>query len=105
MTGTYDVLLARLASAFDAIVPGADPVLRPSERSDYQANGVMALAKSLGVAPREMAQRVLAELDLAGVADVEVAGPGFLNLTLTAGFLDAQLSALVDDDRLGVGRV
>ena len=65
----------------------------------------MALAKSLGVAPREMAQRVLAELDLAGVADVEVAGPGFLNLTLTAGFLDAQLSALVDDDRLGVGRV
>ncbi len=105
MTGTYDVLLARLTSAFDAVAVGADPVLRPSERSDYQSNGVMALAKSQGVNPREMAERVLAGLDLADVADVEVAGPGFLNLTLTTAFLDAQLRELVDDDRLGVGRL
>jgi len=105
VTSTYDVLLARLTSAFDALEAGADPVLRPSERSDYQANGVMSLAKSLGQNPREVAQRVVAAMDLSGVAEVEVAGPGFLNLTLTRGFLNAQLSALIDDPRLGVDRV
>lgn len=103
MTSTYDVLLGRLRRAFDAISEGADPVLRASERSDYQANGVMALAKAQGVAPREMAARVLEELDIADVAGVEVAGPGFLNLTLTDSFLDSQLHALLDDERLGVG--
>jgi arginyl-tRNA synthetase len=102
VTSTYDVLLGRLQGAFDAIVPGADPVLRPSERSDYQANGVMALAKSQGTSPRDMAQAILTHLDLEGVADVEIAGPGFLNLTLTPAFLDAQLRALVSDERLGV---
>jgi len=45
MTSTYDLLNARLQTAFDSVAPGADPVLRTSERSDYQANGVMALAK------------------------------------------------------------
>jgi arginyl-tRNA synthetase len=105
MTSAYDVLLGRLQIAFDAIQPGGDPVLRPSERCDYQANGVMALAKSVGADPRDTAQRVLEHLDLTGVAEVEVAGPGFLNLTLTTGFVNEQLAALVDDDRLGLGRV
>ena len=44
MTSTYDTLLSRLQSAFDTLEKGADPVLRTSDRSDYQANGVMALA-------------------------------------------------------------
>jgi arginyl-tRNA synthetase len=105
VTSTYDVLLGRLTSAFDAIFEGADPVLRPSDRSDYQANGVMALAKSLGENPRDTAQQVLARLDVVGIAEVEVAGPGFLNLTLTTPFLNDQLRALLDDDRLGVARV
>ena len=104
MTSTYDVLLGRLQSAFDAIRVGADPVLRPSERGDYQANGVMALAKSEGVAPRELATRVLEHLDLSDVGVVEVAGPGFLNITLTPQFLDAQLRELGRDQRLGVPR-
>ncbi|MBU6514836.1 MAG: arginine--tRNA ligase [Acidobacteriota bacterium] len=102
MTCPYDVLLSRLQSAFDHVVVGADPVLRPSDRGDYQANGIMALAKSQGMAPREMAQRVLDVLDLSGVAEVEVAGPGFLNLTLTSEYLDETLRALLDDERLGV---
>jgi arginyl-tRNA synthetase len=103
VTSTYDVLLGRLRSAFDAIAKGADPVLRPSDRSDYQANGVMALAKLRGMNPRDTAALVLSHLDLEGVADVEVAGPGFLNLTLTTEFLNEQLRTLLDDERLGVG--
>ncbi len=105
MTCPYDVLLSRLQSAFDHVAVGADPVLRPSDRGDYQANGIMALAKSQNVAPREMAQRVLDVLDLSGVAEVEVAGPGFLNLTLTSDYLDETLRALLDDERLGVATV
>ena len=102
MASTYDVLLARLQAAFDAVESGADPVLRTSDRSDYQANGVMSLAKRLGKSPRDVAQAVVDLADLAGVATVEIAGPGFLNLTLSATLLGDQLTALVHDERLGI---
>jgi arginyl-tRNA synthetase len=104
MASTYDVLLARLQTAFDTVESGADPVLRTSDRSDYQANGVMSLAKRLGKSPRDVAQVVVDHADLAGVATVEIAGPGFLNLTLSATLLGDQLSALVHDERLGIAR-
>lgn len=105
MTSTYDALLARLQPAFDSVLPDADPVLRPSDRSDYQVNGVMAVAKSLGEVPRDVAERVLAALDMADLAEATVAGPGFINLTLTTSFLSAQLSALFADSHLGVTSV
>lgn len=102
MSTTYQVLEARLQAAFDHLVVGANPVLRPSDRSDYQCNGVMGLAKQLGRPPREVAEEIVRVLDLTGIADVEIAGAGFLNLTLTAEFLGAQLTALAQDDRMGV---
>ena len=102
MSSTYEQLADRLRRAFDALAPDADPVLRLSERGDYQANGVMALAKRLGRPPREVARDVVANLDLEGWAEVEVAGPGFLNLTLTPARLALQLRALADDPRLGI---
>lgn len=102
MTSTYDTLSSRLQSAFDTLETGADPVLRTSDRSDYQANGVMALAKRLGRPPRDVAQEIVERADLDGVASVEIAGPGFLNLTLRPAFLVNQLTALRGDERLGV---
>jgi len=105
VTSTYDALLARLQPAFDSVLPDADPVLRPSDRSDYQVNGVMAVAKSIGEVPRDVAERVLAALDMADLAEATVAGPGFINLTLTTSFLSAQLSALFADSHLGVTSV
>ena len=102
MTSTYDTLLSRLQSAFDTLEVGADPVLRTSERGDYQANGVMGLAKRLGRPPRDVAVEIVACVDLTDVASIEVAGPGFLNLTLNPAFLSAQLTQLRGDDRLGV---
>src|ERR1700685_2627902 len=101
MTSTYDLLNARLQAAFDSVAPGADPVLRTSERSDYQANGVMALATRVSRPPRDVANEVVAACDLAGVASVEVAGPGFLNITLSVEFLNNQLRALLGDARVG----
>ena len=83
---------------------GADPIVRPSDRADYQANGVLPLAKSTGQNPRELAASIVAAAAdaLSGVASVDVAGPGFLNLTLTDEFVAAQLNTVSEDDRLGV---
>lgn len=102
MTSTYETLLTRLQRAFDVLETGADPVLRTSERSDFQANGVMSLAKRLGRPPRDVAQEIVGHVELSGVATVEVAGPGFLNLTLDPKFLEEQLVALLGDERLGI---
>jgi arginyl-tRNA synthetase len=80
----------------------ADAVVRPSDRADYQANGVLALAKQLGRNPRELAAEFVAQLDLAGVATAEVAGPGFINLTLDDAWIATQASKLSDDATLGL---
>ena len=102
MTSTYDLLASRLQNAFDSVAPGADPVLRPSDRSDYQANGVMALAKQVGKPPREVAELVVGALDLSDIATVEIAGPGFLNLNLSTKVFNSQLRGLSSDARLGL---
>ncbi len=50
---------------------------------DYQANGAMAAAKAMKMNPRELAQKIIAELSLDGIAEkVEIAGPGFINIHL-----------------------
>jgi arginyl-tRNA synthetase len=102
MTLTYDLLNERLVAGFARVQPGADPVLRQSEHGDYQANGVMAVAKNLGRPPREVAEEICGALDFAGIASVVVSGPGFLNITMLPAFLDRQLRALLIDERLGV---
>ena len=60
MLDAKSVLADRLQAAFDTVEPGADPVLRPSDRADFQANGALALAKRLGRNPREVAEAVVA---------------------------------------------
>ena len=102
MSATYDLVNSRLAKAFDSVLAGADPVLRPSDRSDYQANGVMAMSKALGKPPREVAEMVVANLEFGDMGTIEIAGPGFLNISLSAAFLSSQLSSLLEDARLGV---
>jgi arginyl-tRNA synthetase len=103
MVDTKTALEIRLQSAFDAVAPGADPVLRPSDHADFQANGPLALAKRLGRPPREVAEEIVAAASLADLCEkVEVSGPGFINLTLSASFIAAQLTAVAEDPLLGV---
>jgi arginyl-tRNA synthetase len=98
------VSVARLlAPAFEQVAGRAvDPVVRPSDRADAQANGALALAKELGRSPRDVAADVVAAADLAAVATLEVAGPGFINVTFAAGFVAAQLAEVAADPKLGV---
>ena len=99
-------LAARLQPAFEAVAgrAGVDPVVRPSDRADAQANGALALAKELGRPPREVAEAVLAEaLTLPNLrASLEVAGPGFLNIVVHDDFLADEIATLTADERLGV---
>jgi arginyl-tRNA synthetase len=83
----------------------ADPTVRPSERADAQINGALPLAKRTGSNPRDIAQAVVDSGVLDGVAsELEIAGPGFVNVTLSPAFLAAQLGEVAADDRLGVER-
>ncbi|BCK70295.1 arginine--tRNA ligase [Streptomyces libani subsp. rufus] len=96
----------RVADALSAALPeagSADPLLRRSDRADFQANGMLALAKKLKGNPRELATKVVAEIgENALFKEVEVSGPGFLNITITDRAITQTLAARADDDRLGV---
>jgi arginyl-tRNA synthetase len=103
MPDVTSLLAERLQAAFDSVSPGADPVLRPSDRADFQANGALPLAKQLGRPPREVAEAVVGALDVSGICDrVDVSGPGFLNLVLARSFVEEQVAAMAADERLGV---
>ena len=103
MPGLLELLADHIQPAFDRVAPGADPVLRTSTRPgvDVQANGALAVAKRLGRPPAEVAAEVAAAADLTGVAAVEVAPNGFLNLTLEEEWLAARLGEQAADPRLG----
>ncbi|WNZ14491.1 arginine--tRNA ligase [Streptomyces sp. 11x1] len=97
----------RLATALSATLPeaAADPLLRRSDRADYQANGILALAKKAKANPRELATQVVAQVESGElIKEIEVSGPGFLNITLTDGAITENLAARYADDtgRLGV---
>ncbi|RVU16469.1 arginine--tRNA ligase [Streptomyces antnestii] len=98
----------RLADALSAALPeagaGADPLLRRSDRADYQANGILALAKKAKANPRELATQVVERITAGDLlAEVEVSGPGFLNITVTDKAITETLAArAADGDRLGV---
>jgi arginyl-tRNA synthetase len=103
MPDAASVLLQRLQAAFDTISPGADPVLRVSDRADFQANGALPLGKVVGRPPRQVAEEVVAAASLDDIcAEVEVSGPGFINLTLSDSFVAGLVAALSVDERLGV---
>ena len=99
------LLAERLRPAFEAIAgrAGVDPVVRPSDHADAQANGALPLAKELGRPPRDVAQAVLDAADLSGVAAVaDIAGPGFVNVTFDPAWIASLVATVAADAGLGV---
>src|SRR5689334_15262513 len=91
---------------------GLDPALGAVRRSDrpdladFQCNGAMAAAKAAKKNPREIATAVVEALkghEL--VSACEVAGPGFINVKLSAAGLSRQAEAIAKDERAGGGQV
>jgi arginyl-tRNA synthetase len=104
-------ILNQLRSAFrDAIRTSfntdADPVLVPASNEkfgDYQCNAAMALAKTLKLKPREVAEKIRDSVLLGDLADkVDIAGPGFINIFLSPKWVESRLNAVAADERLGV---
>jgi arginyl-tRNA synthetase len=105
-----DILEDRISAAMAAATGRKDcaAIVRPStdpKFGDYQANGVMALAKKIKTNPRVLAEQVVKYLDVGDICELpEAAGPGFINLRLKADFIAGRLVEINADveSRLGV---
>lgn len=102
------LLTEKTQAAFVALGLPADTnaavtISTKQEFGDYQINGAMAAAKLLKMNPRQLAEQLVQKLDLTGIADkAEIAGPGFINVTLNKGWLAKQLQHAGADARFGV---
>ena len=88
-------------------VPDAQAVVKQAQRLEfghYQVNGIMAAAKKQKTNPRELAEKVLVQLGDDVNLCLEVAGPGFINITLTPAFLAHTLQKLQPSERLGIDK-
>ena len=112
-----NALEAQLREAMQRAFPEVDALLDPQlapaskpEFGDFQANGALPLAKPLKQAPRQIAGAIVEALqaDPAFTAlclEPQIAGPGFINLTIRPECLAAEVSARLGDPRLGVPAV
>ncbi|QVV67337.1 arginine--tRNA ligase [Synechococcus sp. LA31] len=109
-------LRAAMERAFPEAAPpagGFDPQLAPASKpefGDFQANGALPLAKPLGQPPRAIATAVVEQLKADPsftelCLEPQIAGPGFINLTLRPERLAAEVQACLQDQRLGVPAV
>ena len=89
-----------LTERFQAVT-GVDPELRPATKPQFghfQSNVALRLAKAEGKPPREIAQRIVAEVDLADLCEpLEVAGPGFINIRLRSDVLAGVVTGIIRD--------
>jgi len=93
-------------AAFGESYAGADPMLAAASNpnfGDFQCNAAMSLGKKLGKPPRAIASTIIENLDITDICETpEIAGPGFINLKLKPAYLEAQISAIAADSRLGI---
>ncbi|MFM9972912.1 MAG: arginine--tRNA ligase, partial [Burkholderiales bacterium] len=105
---TFTQILTKLAAAaFEA--EGLDPAsgtVTTSDRPDlaqFQCNGALAAAKAAKANPRAIAEKIVARLKAdPRIEKLEIAGPGFINITLTDAALATQFNTVKADPRAGV---
>ncbi|MGD2095022.1 MAG: arginine--tRNA ligase [Phycisphaerales bacterium] len=103
-----DILEEKISAAMDVVSgqKNCAAIVKPStdpKFGDYQANGVMGLAKKLKTNPRKLAEQIVEKLDLSDICETpEVAGPGFINLRLKPQFIADKLLE-INKDSTGLG--
>jgi len=110
---TIEILEERVSAAMAAVTgrQGCAAIVRPAsdpEFGDYQANGVMALAKEIKAKPRELAEKIGDRLDVSDIClPPEIAGPGFINFRLNPEYVGQCLLQIFSDSegRLGIEKV
>lgn len=76
------------------------------ELADFQCNGALAAAKEAGRSPREIAEAVVDRIDVPGIVEgLSIAGPGFINITVTSRALSEAINTMADDERLATPKV
>ncbi len=89
-------------------VAGVDPELRPATRPQfghYQTNVALRLANAEGRPPREVAARLVEQIDLSDLCEpLEIAGPGFINLRLRADVLARVATQVLTEPGAGISR-
>ncbi len=101
------LLVSRFQSALVALgVPDAPVPVSKATRpgcGEYQFNGAMALSKQLKRPPRDIAQMIVDAVEIDDVvSQLEIAGPGFINITLAPQWLAAQSLSAINDARLNI---
>ena len=97
-----DILNSRFQHAMQSLgIPDScQPLLTLSGKpqfGDYQANGAMGAAKRLNTNPRDLAQKIIDSLEVDDIAQsVEIAGPGFINITLKNDYLATAVNNALD---------
>ncbi|MFZ3374126.1 MAG: arginine--tRNA ligase [Chthoniobacterales bacterium] len=104
---TFQSLLGRkLSDALAAAgLPNAGELTPASDArfGDYQTNAALVLAKQRGENPRNVAEKILAHVDVGDLCEPPtVAGAGFINFTLHAEVVAEKAAQLLQDERLGV---
>lgn len=99
LVGQLERIAARLGNGADVPVQLERP--RNPEHGDFATNLAMVLAGRLGRPPRQIAAEIVEILDLeaAGLAGAEIAGPGFINFRLAAASIQARVAEIVSADR------
>lgn len=101
MAQLHERLQAAMGSAFGGSYASSDPMLAVAtkrEFGDFQCNAALALAKPLGMKPRDAAAKLVEALEVSDLCEApEVAGPGFLNLRLRNALLEQQLAVMAAD--------
>lgn len=110
-------LLSFVKQIFDEATLVAFPELNPFIESEitkstqekfghYQCNSAMRLAKILGLPPRKIAEALVAAVDKGrAIASLEIAGPGFINITLSPAFLSESAQRMIVEPHLGVEQI
>ncbi len=100
-----------LQAILSAIPEDVDPALLEPEVvqstnpgfGHYQCNNALKLSKALKRNPKEIAQKIVEHLQAPEMIDsIEIAGPGFINLTISRQFLSNEINEMLNDPRLGV---
>ncbi len=103
-----ELLSDRVQSAMTTIgIPEeCSPHVAPAKKAgfgDYQANGAMAAAKAMKTNPRELAQQIVNQLQMDDMAaNIEIAGPGFINIHLKPEWLSQSADTALADSRLSI---
>ncbi len=108
MKPVLDILEQRISDVLRKIsgVENCPAIVRPAADArfgDYQVNGIMSAAKQLKINPRQLAEKVVVELNISDICQTpEIAGPGFINLRLGPQFLANALLEIHRDEKLGI---